>query len=64
MKTRILKNLLAYHRKYVVDHFSTLDAVAMQRVEHSVKSVLAEQHKQTLKRHRFKKATPIANSRC
>lgn len=55
MKSRILKNLINLHRKYVVDNFATLDLVKMQRAEKAVKSLLAEQHKQSLKRHRFKK---------
>lgn len=55
MKDRILKNLIALHRKYVVDNFKTLDAVKMNRAESAVKSLLAEQHKQTLKRYRLKK---------
>lgn len=55
MKDRILKNLIALHRKYVVDNFNTLDAVKMQKAESAVKQLLAEQHKQTLKRYQFKK---------
>jgi hypothetical protein len=55
MKDRILKNLISYHRKYVVDNFDKLDMVKMQKAEKAVKSLLAEQHKQVLKKHRFKK---------
>ena len=56
MKTRILKNLLAYHRNYAVQHFAQLDAVAMQRVEKSVRSVQAEMNKLDFKKYRFRKS--------
>lgn len=64
MKARILKNLLAYHRNYAVQKFASLDAVAMQRVEKSVRSVQSEMNKLDFKKYRFKKGSQGIDSRC